>query len=200
MNTDLKCIPYKDKDSHYNWLKFLAVAFIPLTLFYSVVPLFWIDATSLYLYGFITLNQALASPVSLWGLLITLKGNYLLGVRLLAIPFTIWNLDFFRSLLLNICLDLTTLQTLALGYAIAVYPLFLVLITYTVIELHDRGCRVLVWLWRPFHRRCVQFYRVMDIQSSIIKAFATFLLLSNVKLLNTTLNIFYQFKFITLVH
>ena len=95
----------------------------------------------------------------------------------------------FRSLPLNICLDLTTLQTLALDYAIAIYPLLLVLITYIVIELHARGCRLLVWLWRPFHRCCVHFTRIMDIQSSIIKAFATFLLLSYVKLLNATLDI-----------
>ena len=107
----------------------------------------------------------------------------------MAIPYTIWNLDFFRSLPLNICLDLTTLQTLALDYAIAIYPLLLVVITYMVIELHARGCRVLVWLWRPFHRCCVRFTRAMDIQSSIVKAFATFLLLSYVKLLNATLDI-----------
>ena len=170
-------------------MKFAAAAFIPLTFFYFVVLLFRIDATSPYLYGFIPLNQALASPPSLRGMLLILKRHTLLAGRLIAVPYTIWNLDFFRSLPLNICLDLTTLQALALDYAIAIYPLLLVVITYIVIELHDRGCRVLVWLWRPFHRCCVRFTRAMDIQSSIIKAFATFLLLSYVKLLNTTLDI-----------
>ena len=97
---DLKCIHCTD--SHYNWLKFIAVAFIPLTLFYLVVILFRIDATSPYLYGFITLNQALASPISLRGILLSLNGIDLLGGRLLAIPYTIWNLDFFHSLTLNI--------------------------------------------------------------------------------------------------
>ena len=154
-----------------------------------MVLLFRIDATSPYLYGFITFNQALASPLSLQAMLLTLKRDTLLEGRLIAVPYTIWNLDFFRSLPLNICLDVTTLQTLALDYAIAIYPLLLVVITYIVIELHARGCQALVWLWRPFHRCCVRFTRVMDIQSSIIKAFATFLLLSYVKLLNTTLDI-----------
>ena len=184
---DLKCVPCKN--SQYNWLKFTAVAFVPLTFFYFIVILFRIDATSPYLYGFINLNQALASPINLRGIFLTLKRDYLLGARILAIPYTIWNLDFFRSLPLNICLDLTTLQTLAMEYAIAIYPLLLVVITYIVIELHARGCRVLVWLWRPFHRCCVRFTRAMDTQSSIVKAFATFLLLSYVKLLNTTLDI-----------
>ena len=189
---DLKYIACTD--SYHNWLKFIPVAFIPLTLFYLVVILFRIDATNPYLYGFITLNQALASPICLRGAFLTLKGNYILEGRLITILYTIWNLDFFRSLPLNICLDLTTLQILALDYAIAVYPLVLVIITYVVIELHTRGCRVLVWLWRPFHRSCVRFTRIMDIQSSIVKTFATFLLLSYVKLLNTTLDILLPVK------
>ena len=184
---DPNCI--KCTSSQYNWLKFTAIAFIPLTVFYFIVIVFRINATNPYLYGFITLNQVLASPMFMRGCFLTTKGNYKLAVRLLAIPYMIWNLEFFRSLSLNICLDLTTLQTLALDYAIAVYPLVLVVITYTVIELHARGCRVLVWLWRPFHRCCVRFTRIMDIQSSIVKAFATFLLLSYVKLLNATVDI-----------
>ena len=150
---ELKCIACEH--SHYNWLKFVAAAFIPLTLFYFAIILFRIDATSPYLYGFITLNQAFASPIQLRAAFLILTGNTLLIARLLAIPYTIWNLDFFRSLPLNICLDLTTLHTLALDYAIAIYPLLLVLITYIVIELHARGCRVLVCLWRPFHRSFV---------------------------------------------
>ena len=182
---DYKCV--KCTNSKYNWLKFTAAAFIPLTIFYFIVILFRINATNPYLYGFITLNQALASPVNLRAALITFKGKYALVIRLLVIPYTIWNLDFLRSLPLNICLNLSTLQTLALDYAIAVYPLLLVIITYILIELHARDCRLLVWLWRPFHRCCVRFTRIMDIKSSIVKAFATFLLLSYVKLLNTTL-------------
>ena len=142
---DLKCVKC---NSNYNWLKYLAVAYIPLTIFYFIVVVFRIDATEPYLYGFVTLNQGLASPISMRAILMTLTGNYALAIRIIAIPYAMWNLDFFRSLPLNICLDLTTLQTLALDYAIALYPLLLVVFTYVVIELHDKGCGVLVLLWR----------------------------------------------------
>ena len=104
---DLKCVPCTD-GHHNNWLKFVIIAFIPLTLFYFLVLLFRVDATSPYLYGFFTLNQALASPISLRGLFLSLRGDYLMVARIIAIPYTVWNLDFFRSLPLNICLDLTT--------------------------------------------------------------------------------------------
>ena len=49
---DLNCI--KCSNRNYNWVKFIAVAFIPLTLFYFIVILFRINATNPYLYGFIT--------------------------------------------------------------------------------------------------------------------------------------------------
>ena len=183
---DLNCI--RCDNNNFNWFKFIAVAFIPLTVFYFIVILFRINATNPYMYGFITFNQFVGSPIFLRACFLTLKGKYKFAVRLIALPYGVWNLDFFRSLPLDICLNLTTLQTLALDYAIAVYPLLLVVITYILIELHARGCRLLLCLWRPFHRCCVWFTRIMDIRSSIIKAFATFLLLSYVKLLNSTLD------------
>jgi hypothetical protein len=173
----------------YNWLKYVAIAYIPLTIFFFTVVFLRIDATEPYLYGFITFNQGLASPSNLRAVFMTVNGKIALALRIVTIPYAVWNLDFFRSLSLNICLDFTTLQTLALDYAIAIYPLLLVLITYIVIELHARGCRVIVWLWRPFHRCCVRFTRVLDIKSSIAKAFATFLLLSYVKFINATVDI-----------
>ena len=183
---DLYCI--KCSSIKYNWLKFITVAFLPLTIFYIIVIVFRINATNPYLYGFITINQALGTPVNLRAVLSVTKGKYRFIIRLMAMSYSVWNLDYFRSLPLNICLSLSTLQTLALDYAIAVYPLILIAITYLLIELHARGCRIVLCLWSPFHRCCVRFTRIMDIQSSIIKAFATFLLLTHVKLLNSTMD------------
>ena len=171
---DLKCITCTD--SHYNWMKFVAAAFIPLTFFCFVVLLFRIDATSPYLYGFITLNQALASPPSLRGMLLTLKKEALLAGRLITILIPFGTLIPLTEYLpwFNDTSDIST----GLCHSHLPTPAG-----------HTRSCRVLVWLWRPFHRCCVRFTRAMDIQSSIIKAFATFLLLSYVKLLNATLDI-----------
>ena len=102
---------------------------------------------------------------------------------------TIWNLDFFRSLDLNICLDISTLQTLTLDYAIAIYPLILIIATYALVELRARDCRLIIWIWSPFSKCCARFSRIVDVQASLIKAFATFFLLSYVKLVDSTLNV-----------
>ena len=102
---------------------------------------------------------------------------------------SIWNLDFLRPLTLNICLNVSTLQILTLDYVIVIYPLILIVITYALVEFHTRGCGLIVWIWRPFNKCCARFSRIMDIQISLIKAFVTFLLLSYVKLFDSTLNV-----------
>ena len=81
---------------------------------------------------------------------------------------------------------MTTLQTLALDYAIAVYPLLLIVFTYLLVEMHDHNVRIVVWLWKPFHACFVHFRRRWNIKGSLINAFATFLLLSYVKFLYTS--------------
>ena len=47
---------------------------------------------------------------------------------------------------------------------------------------------MIIWM-RPFHRCCARFTRIMAIQSSVVKAFATLLLISYVKIMDSTLAI-----------
>ena len=103
----------------------------------------------------------------------------------------IWNLDFFRLLYEPFCVNpkMTTLQVLALDYAIAVYPLLLIVITYSLTELHDHNFRLIVWLWKPFHRCFVCFRREWNIKNSLIDAFCTFLLLSYFKFLSVSFDL-----------
>ena len=65
----------------------------------------------------------------------------------------------------------------------AFYPIFLILITYVCIKLHDNNFRPVVWLWKPFYRHFVHLRRRWDSTASIINAFTTFLLLSFSKIL-----------------
>ena len=60
---DLGCV--KCEDYEYNWLKYLAVAFLPLTLFYTLVALLSISFTSPSLFGLVLAAKAAAHPVQL---------------------------------------------------------------------------------------------------------------------------------------
>ncbi len=93
-------------------------------------------------------------------------------------------MDFLRTLMPPVCLNnISTLQILTLDYAVAVYPLGLVVLTYVLIQLHARGCMPLVVLWLPFWRYHV---RSADANTTIIDVYSSFLVLSYMKLLNVS--------------
>ena len=158
------------------------MAYVPLTLFLLLVLCCRISATSAKLNAFVTVAQILAAPQYLRFLLSTTH-KYLPPIRILATVYGIWNLDFLRTVIPPICINLSTLQALSLDYAIAFYPLLLLVFVYLLIELHARDFWPIVQLWRPFQRCCRNRW---DIRSSIINAFATFLFLTYVRLLSVS--------------
>ena len=84
---------------------------------------------------------------------------------------------------------MTTVQALALDCTIAVYPLVLITISFLLVELHDHDFKIIVWLWKPFHKYFTCLRSEWNIKLSLIDAFATFLLLSLVKFTNVSFNL-----------
>ena len=115
--------------------------------------------------------------------------NLKILVKFLATVYGIWNLDFFRTIIPPICLDLNPLQALLLDYGVAFYPILLVIIFYILISLHSRDVKVIVWMWRPFQRVLSLAKKDWEIQGSIVNALATFLLLSFMKVLVVSLDL-----------
>ena len=181
---DLRCI--RCDGITYNWVKYTAIAVLPSTCLFVLVVFLRVNALSPQLHVFVQISQAFASAINVRPLMYLSNGATLYLVKIIIIPYSIMNLDFFRSFVNDLCVDLTTLQTLALDYVTAVYPLLLVITTYICIELHAKNCKVIVWIWKPFRK----FLSVnWDIHSSIVKTFATFLLLSYGKLLCVTFDL-----------
>ena len=75
------------------------------------------------------------------------------------------------------------LHAFALEYIEAFYPLTLILIMYIRIKLHVHNFRPVVLIWKSFHQCFAYFRRSWDSESSVVNAFATFLLLSFSKIL-----------------
>ena len=170
--------------TNHNRLKYIAVAFVPLTFFLMVVFYFRIRATSAQLNAFILFSQIVSAPPMVVAVLNSMKSWPKVVAQIGATVYGIWNLDFFRTVFPDICFDLSSLQILALDYVIAFYPLLLMIIFYVLIELHDSNCRPIVYLWKPFHSCFSYFRRQWNARASTIDAFTTCLLLSYVKLLN----------------
>ena len=180
-----------------NWPKYLAVSLLPTTLFFLVTVALRFRATSPHLAGYIMFCQLLASPPILR---LQANSNFMhpswhnsgeVPLSLLISFFSIWNLDFFRMVYSPFCLQpgASTLQILYLDYLIAAYPLALIVLTYVLVTLHYYDNRLVVWIWRPFRKCFIRFRRKWDIKNSLVDAFATFLLLSYVKLLSVSFDI-----------
>ena len=188
LSYNLSCV--KCPDGHKNWWKFILVAFVPLTFFYFFIVLFNINVTSSHLHGVVWFSQALSTPIFarlISSALAEENPTLFITVKIIMVFYSIWNLEFFRSVIPdNICLNITTMQVLALEYTVALYPFLLILISYLAIELYDRKVLCIVFLWKPF-RKIVRFFRKSwDIRTSVIDSFATFFLLSYVKVLSVT--------------
>ncbi|XP_064388117.1 uncharacterized protein LOC135336288 [Halichondria panicea] len=186
---EMKCMNCTGESMTYNWIKYIAVAYIPLTFFFFFVVIFKFNGNSPLLKLFISVSQGIVSPIVAKAFLSVVSRKAYIDnfTRALGSFYGIWNLDFFRTVIPPICAtDISQIQVLALDYAIAFYPLLLVILTYFLISLHSHDVRIVVWLWRPFHKVFGLVSQSWDMEGSIVNAFATFFLLSYFKILNTT--------------
>ena len=180
-------------------MEYLAVEFIPTTVFFMAIFFFHIGITTGPANGFIFFAQVVSTPAEIlfltYGLKLLISGNtYLPTVMadLLTDPYCIWNLDFFRISHTKICIStqMKVIHVLALRYISALYPLVLLLITYAIIELQARNYRPFMFLWRVFCFPCVRWRRVWKAKTSVIDAFASCILLSYTKLVLVSFDYF----------
>ena len=174
-----------------SWLKYIAVAFIPLTGFYFLIIIFSVSATSPKLKSFCFCAQFIASAQNIRIVLQGLHAYQSLSalVKVIFSLYGFWNLDFFRTIFPPICLPVSTLQALSLDYIIGGYPLFLVAVTYLLITLYDRDYPLIIKLCKPFQMFFIQFKRQWNLKTSVFDAFVTFGLLSYEKLLSVSFDL-----------
>ena len=182
-------------------LRYLALQFIPLTMFFFFILLTRISVTKPPMSTFVLYCQLVSLVFNATSgdasTIIVLERNAgrLWNVLLVVLSqYDIWNLDFGTRLITPFCVSpaISSLHSLALNYVSAFYPLVLIVVTYTLIELHSRNFRPLVWLWRPFNKCFAGFRRNWNPRASVIDVFATFFLLSYTKLMYNSLFILFQ--------
>jgi len=87
-----------------------------------------------------------------------------------------WNLDYFCYHIPPFCVsqDLNSIHVLAPQYVSAFYPLLLIALTYACVEPDRHNFRPIVWLWKPFHRCCVNVRRRWDTKASLLMSLPHF--------------------------
>lgn len=195
------CVNCSNLANRHNWLRFTVVSFAPLTLFYFFIVLFKFNANSPSMHGFVFLAQVASQTFGSKTAAVQVKGHSPGFVVFLQTVYGVWNLDFFRALYPDICLNITTMQALSLNYLAAFYPLLLIIVTYIFVSLYSNGNRLITWIWRPFRSCLLHFRSHWGVESSLIDVFATILLLSYNKLLDLSFSLLlYTVPFNSLDH
>ena len=140
------------KYSWYNWMKYLATTYLPLTIFVFIVIIFRFSANSGSMVVYVTLmmNKNIAS--------LYLVTENEIRIKIVVALYSMWNLEFLGDFNFS-CLhpDLSALQILALDYLVALYPMILVFLTYMLVYWHGRS-QIVVYLCRPLYV-CLHFFR-----------------------------------------
>ena len=182
----LTCMHCSNTSLGINTVKLIAAAYLPLTAFYLLVVFIRFNANSPALQAYILVAQTIGSPAASRFIISQYSNSRVYA--LFSAFIGIWNLDFFRLLYPDICLNVSTMTALSLDYSIAFYPLFLIFLTYMATRLHSQGYKLIILAWRPFKRFLSSKW---DSKSSLIDVMATFMLLSYTKTLSVSFDFLY---------
>ena len=175
----------------YGWLKLIAFAYVPITVIFIVIVVFSISVVSGPVNSVILFGQFSASTFIDIGSVMSVlasQGTFSYSNRISTVVvdgiYDMFNLNFFYTFMPPFCLTrhFSTVQAFALQYVIAFYPLVAIIFLYVCIRLHASNFRPVVYCWKPFLKCFLRFRRRVDPTTSVIDAFATFILLSYVRL------------------
>ena len=189
-----KC--YDCYEAWHRMTLYLFLEFVPITVFYLFVLTFRVSVTSAPMTCFIMYCQLIIIVYfSLWDesllshVQFTKTGDLNSVSKAILTLYGVFNLDFFRHIVPPFCISkhLKSIHIAWFGYISAFYPILLIVLTWICVELHGHNFRLVVQLWKPFHRCFVRLRRSWETKSDLIDVFASFFLLSYSKFMYQTL-------------
>lgn len=181
-----------------SWLIFGIEQLLPSTLFFLLIILCNINAASAPFNGYVIFSQVISVPlqyrlVSGWILSIDFYNAHQVLINIALIPYSVWNLDFkiLYAFHRDVCF-LTgnhILAHIAFEYINAIFPLLFIGASYALIELHSFNFKPVVWLWRPFRACFLRFKHTWNPKLSVINAFATFIIVSYIEFITTSVKL-----------
>lgn len=200
-NVYMSCVKCRYPKS-IGWLFYFMLQLIPVSILFFVVLLFRISIVHPPLNAYVTFCQI--STALLYSYANRFHPPFVISsvfltrlLRLFLFGLGIWGMDILENIrfMSDFCVDSSVSMQLAvtLVQIKSLFPLLLVLLTYICIVLHSRNCKVIVYLWRPFHRCFASCIQVWNPLLSIVDVFSTFLLLSYSKFV-MVLHFVYSFQ------
>ena len=178
-----RCVECSEHNTYYYWAFYLLAEILPVTIFFGSVFIFSMTITSGPLNSYIFFAQIITTALNINADgMIPQRATNIEAVYL--IPYGIWNLNFFHSVLPEFCLspNLNTVDVYLIGYVTAFYPLFLLLLFILILNLYNKGIRPVVCIVRPLHNCIARFRQLTNFQQSVTGGIAVFILISYTKI------------------
>ena len=166
----------------YGVLIYLLIEVVPVTIFYITVLLLQLNLTTAPMIGFILYSNNIMILTNTHPIVSNEAQTY---TKVIALLYGIWTLDFFRYAIPPFCISplLSVRHIIYLQGVSTFFPYVLIAITWLLIKLHSNDCKVVVWMWKILDKVILKHIKVQrNSGRTVIDAFATFFLLSFVKL------------------
>ena len=190
---NLKC--YKCYGLYSGWALYLFFELFPITVLFAIMSIFHIRLTSSGA-NCLLFNVQMMVAILSYGAHIGVfpfGSTSMILYKILLSLYGIFNLDFFRQVIPPFCVDehINGLHVVALQYLAVLYLLLLTLSVFLLLEMHYRGCRVTMWLWKNIFVRLIRVKQKWTYRTSLADSLATCLLLSYTRLMLVSFNLIY---------
>ena len=126
--------------------------FVPITIIYFVIMFFHINVTTAPMVAFVFFSQVAVSAFSnMISSKVVFNSNTIYRfLNILVSFYGIWNLDFFHFVIPLFCVSpqIKPVHITFLYFISAIYPLFLIAISWICIHLYYQNFKPFVWLWQ----------------------------------------------------
>ena len=188
-----------DCSKHMHWWIFnLTLQLLCLTIVFVIIMVLRVKGTASPWNIIITYSQLIVNAL-MYNVHLRNHIECYAGKRVKTALITILdvsNLDFFRLVIPPLCISssIGAINTLFFDYILALYPILMTIVVYTLIELHDCNCKIIVVLSLPIRKLYHYLKGRWHPKQSILSTFATFLLLSYSKLLFVSCNFLFTVR------
>ena len=169
-------------------LYYILLRYLPATIIFLVILLVQIDVTSAPMANYILYCNVFLLYLRTQPAVLTIaRMPYQYILRAFLTLNSIWSFDPLLFLTPPLCfsthiedIDIVYIEMLA-----TLYPFLLLFLAYVAIQLHARGFKPVVFLWRPLHQlqSFICWRRSWNPRASLVQSFATIFFISYAKLL-----------------
>jgi predicted outer membrane repeat protein len=183
---------YECVECNYDYLTvYLLVTYLPITIFFILIFMFSVTVTRGPLNSFIFFAQVISTTIEIDAdgsiplhFVTGSRTFYIVLEQMYKIPYSIWNMNFFRELVGKFCFNPNwnnTLDVMLLSYVEALYPLLLLIVIVTIMVMYGKGVKIIVFIFRPLHYCMARIRQWTNLHQSITGGIAVFIVISYTK-------------------